>query len=28
LVTNNKDGFERVSDLDIANWTISPSRKR
>ena len=28
LVTNNTDEFERVSDVAIENWTISPRRKK
>lgn len=28
LVTNNTDEFERVTDLDIDNWTNPPRRKR
>lgn len=27
LVTNNTDEFERVTDLDIENWTKPPRRK-
>lgn len=28
LVTNNTDEFERVTDLDVENWTTPPRRTR
>lgn len=28
LVTNNTSEFERVSDLEVENWTIPPRRKK
>jgi len=28
LVTNNTSEFERVSDLEVQNWTIPPRRKK